>query len=310
MPTSVPATKVRSVCFTLFNYEPLLERLRDYARIECEYMIFGYEVCPETNRPHLQGYIYWKNPRAYPNKFLRKLFPGIHDEVAMGSPAQNRDYCLKTRPGDVPNIQFEEFGDIPTQGSRTDWKYAMTQLTEGDELLNVLEVQPHLIPCIRALERVKQLAQKPRPICKPDVYVLVGQPGSGKTRWAYDNYPDLYSKPNGQWWDGYQGQETILLDDFYGDVEYSLLLKVCDRYPLQVPVKGGFTQANWKRIIITSNHNPQQWYPGHFDLSAFNRRVNNFYIDSIPKNANEEEYAQEGQSLQETQVRTTPDCAP
>jgi len=318
MPTSSPAQTTRqrvyAMMFTLYNYEPLLDNLRAYLRANCDYAVFGYEICPTTGRPHLQGYLHWPNKRWYNtpggNTEFRELFPQVHDELPNGTAEANRKYCLKIRPGDVPNEKFEEFGTIPSQGKRTDWRQAITQISTGEDIINVLEDQPHLIPCVRALERVKQLTMKARPIIKPDVYVLVGQPGSGKTRWAYDNYPELYSKPNGQWWDGYQGQETILLDDFYGDVEYSLLLKVCDRYPLQVPVKGGFVQANWKRVIITSNQRPEQWYPGHYDLSAFNRRVNNFYIDSIP-NADEKEHAQEGEPIQETQVRTTsPDETP
>lgn len=261
-------------------------------------MVFGYEVCPTTGRSHLQGYLYWKNARSYPNQKFRAQFPGIHDEVARGSPLDNRNYCLKLRTGDTPNQKWEEFGTMPAQGARVDWIRAYSSLRAGESVMDVLETQPQLTPCIRALMTVKQISSKSihRDV---NVIVLVGAPGSGKSRWAYDNYPDLYSKPNGRWWDGYQGEKTILLDDFYGDFDYSLLLKVCDRYPLQVQVKGGFTPALWDTVIITSNARPQCWYPNIHDFGAFERRVKTFCIDSIPQNADEEVVQEARVSVQE-----------
>lgn len=297
MPTSVPTTKVHAILFTLYNYEPLIEALRNYARNECDYLVFGYETCPTTQRPHLQGYLHWKNPRTYPNKEFRKTLPDVRDFIANGTADQNRQYCLKIRTGDVPNTKFEEFGTLPKQGARADWNLAFEQIRGGTDIYNVLEVQPHLAPCVRALERVRQLSLKPRygPVT---TIVLVGEPGTGKSRWAYDNYPDLYSKPSGAWWDGYTGQKTILLDDFYGDVEYSLLLKVCDRYPLQVPIKGGFINAQWDTIIITSNRHPDTWYHNQPDPTAFKRRINKLCVDSIPpNNADEEELSQASLSV-------------
>lgn len=291
MATSVP-TKVRGVLWTLYNYEPHLDDLREYGKAECDYMVYGFEICPTTGNPHLQGYLYWKNPRAYPNKALRKLFPGIHDMVANGSAEDNRRYCLKLRPGDVPNERYEEIGIKPVQGQRTDWARAITQIQQGSTVPDIIVEQPHIAPCVRALLTVKQMMVKSthREI---NVIVLIGPPGSGKSKWAYDNYPNLFSKPNGDWWDGYQGETTVLLDDFYGDIKYPLLLKVCDRYPLQVQIKGGFVPANWDTIIITSNEHPDTWYPSVPNIHAFNRRVKNFWIDNIPpNNANEEELPQ------------------
>jgi len=110
---------------------------------------------------------------------------------------------------------------------------------------------------------------------KKEVVVLWGPPGTGdkpnKSGWAYVNYPDLYSKPEGQWWNGYDYQETVLLDDFNPhDIPYTQLLKITDRYPVQVPYKGGFKWLKAKRIIITSNQDPKYWY---YNMEALNRRI-------------------------------------
>jgi len=280
MTTSVPVvpnSKKRHTLFTLNNWTvDELNLIRDYAEKEAKYMCWSQEVAPSTGTPHLQGYVAWDNPRSL-DKFKKAISPRLHygDENGNtnGTAEQNRAYCLGMveKKGFTHNPTFEEVGEIPQQGARTDWRQAVTHLQGGGEIHTVVEHQPQLLPCIRALERYKQISLRPlnRNV---NVIVLVGASGTGKSKWAYDNYPELYSKPDGQWYDGYTGQKTLLLDDYYGDIPYSQLLKVCDRYPLQVPVKGGFIYAQWDTVIITSNKQPEHWYPAE-DLAAFKRRI-------------------------------------
>ena len=42
-----------------------------------------------------------------------------------------------------------------------------------------------------------------------------GPTGCGKSRWAYETYPDAYTWTDDKdWQDCYSGQETIIIDDF------------------------------------------------------------------------------------------------
>lgn len=97
--------------------------------------------------------------------------------------------------------------------------------------------------------------------------LLVGPTGTGKTRLAYDFDPRLYvlEQPNSSsgalWWDGYDTHETVLLDDYTGYVSPGTLLRLLDRYPMSGQVKGGHVHLRMKNIIITSNYQPEQWYP-------------------------------------------------
>ena len=100
---------------------------------------------------------------------------------------------------------------------------------------------------------------------KTEVRVYVGPTGCGKTSSVVEEFPDVWFKPDGAWFDGYSGQPYVVFDDFHGErdcgISFPFLLRLLDRYRMVVPVKGAF--ANWvpRVIIITSNYSPEQWYP-------------------------------------------------
>jgi len=94
-----------------------------------------------------------------------------------------------------------------------------------------------------------------------EVYVYWGATGTGKTRKVHEENPNVWVHTDGPWFDGYQGEEAVLFDDFHGGVfKLPYLLKLLDRYPMRVPIKGGFVQWKPKRIYITSNLDPDTWF--------------------------------------------------
>lgn len=108
----------------------------------------------------------------------------------------------------------------------------------------------------------QDLQQKPRDF-KTVVYVFTGPTGTGKTRSVHAAHPDLWTAcdPKLQWFDGYNGQEAVLIDDFDGSsCSITFLLKLFDRFKMQVPVKG--SHVNWgpKWLFITSNILLADWF--------------------------------------------------
>jgi len=98
------------------------------------------------------------------------------------------------------------------------------------------------------------------------VEVAWGESGTGKSTWAFGEAGDDYyvwtPSETGCWFDGYDGQKTLILDDFDGScMGYRLFLRVCDRWPLRVWVKHGMEHARWVKVLITSNLDPSNWYP-------------------------------------------------
>jgi hypothetical protein len=76
-----------------------------------------------------------------------------------------------------------------------------------------------------------------------------------------------------EWFDGYEGQKLVLFDDFdKGQISFRLLLRLLDRYPMQVPIKGGFVEWCPRVIYITSNLGPARWYPSE-DYMVLHRRL-------------------------------------
>lgn len=88
-------SKHRAFVFTTNNYSDAdQQRLRDLAADPgVRYVVFGRER-GESGTPHLQGFVYFKNPRAFAAT-SRVLGGHSHVEPAYGTNSQAADYCKK-----------------------------------------------------------------------------------------------------------------------------------------------------------------------------------------------------------------------
>lgn len=258
--------RARAFCFTDFQSDRI-EFWRTVTTSKVRYLILGREVCPTTGRIHLQGYIYFTNPRKFST--VRKSFGGTHIELARGSPADNRIYCAKG--GNV----VLEFGELPAQGTRTDISQLASRISEGASFKDIAEEYPTMVLKMpRGIEKLIEAVRRDEPRnWKSDVRVVWGVPGSGKSRYAIANGAIPVQYTSSGFWLGYsEGMENILIDDFQSDMfPRNYFLNLTDRYKFTVNIKGG--SANWapRTIWITSNFNPREWYGGD---PAILRRIN------------------------------------
>ncbi len=97
---------------------------------------------------------------------------------------------------------------------------------------------------------------KPPDLEKPCGIWIYGGTGTGKTTAARTEYGEYYSKPANKWWDGYQGEPTVIIEDL--DPNHKCLghhLKLwTDKWSFPAEVKGGMRCLRPKRVIITSQY--------------------------------------------------------
>mgnify|MGYP002259882945 CR=1 FL=1 len=242
--------KVRAFCFTLNNPKAGdLDAIKALPRVK--YGIIGNEV-GESETPHLQGYLYFSSPRTVSGviKLLKKTCKkAAHVEAARGSPKANKAYCSK---GD----DFVEWGEFPSQGKRADLVKAADMLRSGSAMAAVAEALPSTyIRYHKGLEKLQGLHLKEvgkgwRPV---EVVLLKGPTGCGKTRRAMEEAGYKIDGCGLQWWDGYEGEKCILIDEYANNVKITELLTILDGHQKRLAIKGGFTYACWNKVFITTN---------------------------------------------------------
>lgn len=256
--------KFRDYVFTWNNYTSGNEEF--LAWIKCQYLVYGHEIAPTTGTPHLQGYIYFKNPRSV--KSVRKQFDGCHIEPAKADAIDNKEYCTKV---DAEN--FVERGEIPRQGARTDIERVREQIEQGHGMRDIAQTATSY-QSLRTAEMLLKYNEKSRN-WKPKVFWFYGATGTGKTKTAFEMFPEAYFTLNNKWFEGYDAHESVIIDDIRnGDYSYQYLLKLLDRYPFRVETKGGSRQFLARNIVITSPVHPKILLKEqHEDIEQLLRRI-------------------------------------
>lgn len=86
---------------------------------------------------------------------------------------------------------------------------------------------------------------------------IMGDSGIGKSRYVRDNFTGLFfEKSMNKWWDGYLGQEVVLIDDLDLDgVHMGHNLKIwADCYSFTAEIKGGSVRPYIHTFIVTSQY--------------------------------------------------------
>lgn len=247
------------------------------------YIIYQTE---KVSRLHYQGLIIFKHPRRF-SSVKTVLGETVHFEVMKGTLKQAIRYCTKKKTRIEPPV---EFGDPPKQGLRQDL-ITFVETVDNDNLSydDAFFLFPEIFSRYpRYVEKLFQIRYKRQ---ANDFYrynteerlkrviIYYGEAGSGKTSRVFKKHDlnNIYTLTFGDgsskslWFDDYQGEKILLIDDFYGQIKYSYLLRLLDIYPMRVQCKGGYNYVNFETIYFTSNEHPDEWY-SRFDTSALERR--------------------------------------
>lgn len=269
-------TKQRGFVFTNFNLNTAewYEANKD----QVQFVAYGDEICPDTGRAHQQAFVYFKAERSFAKTNLKRMGSKIgekhvHIQPMRGSFQQNEEYCSKEK-------HYHKLGDEPKQGARGDIAESRDAIMRGDITVDdILVEDPSFYHqygrTLRALEAVA-LRQKYRTWMTDGLW-LCGPTGVGKSHHAFEGYtPETHyiKNLNEDWWDGYKGQETVIFNEFRGQVRLGELLDLMDKWPKSVKWRGQEPVPFLaKKLIITSSKEPEELYHDKEDsLSQLYRR--------------------------------------
>lgn len=273
--------KSRAYCFTLNNWtQDEFQRLRDTLIDQSSYFVIGREVGGTEGTPHLQGYVYFKSPRSFSATLSLMGNQRIHLEIAKGTAEENRRYCTKDN-------DFEEHGDVPHQGKRTDLSDVAKCIDNGTVLRDVATAFPsQFIKYAKGIKeysnttRFKARNSKDGNVC----FWLWGKTGQGKSKICDEISNEVFQGKsywktnNGKWFDGYEQEKMFIWDDYrtrgnetFG---FNCILRLVDRYRLRIESKGGSFEFNSQVIFFTSPFSIVQAFQGTEDeeLEQIRRR--------------------------------------
>lgn len=274
----------RNWCFTCNNYS--LEDEALFRALEYAYLVYGREI-GDSGTPHLQGYVQFL--RKLRLTALKKLHRTCHWEVAKGTAKENFDYCSKDGDYFESGVAVSVFGGKPTMAERA---LRNRRLFEAplSELVFSGEVS---IKETRALKNARLDIRDELSLlgscCTLDGptpnFWYWGPTGTGKSLKARSENLGAYLKTCNKWWDGYAGEEVVIIEDF--DESHVCLahhMKIwADRYPFPAEVKNSMLRIRPKVIIVTSNVAPSDIWCKANDLLPIERRftVVRFPIESV-----------------------------
>ncbi len=228
-----------------------------------QYAVWQLEVA-KTGQHHLQGYVVFSGTKTLVQ--VKKVDDKAHWEPRKGTHTEARDYCQKeeTREDGPWEVGKPPIDKGTGKGSTV---MAMKDgidagMTEKELWAEYFGMMSHMS---RAMREYRMITQPPR-AWQTRLEVYWGPPGTGKSvrarnRGGDEAYWLRKPSPGGQiWFDGYTGQKSVIIDEFYGWIPIDLWCRMVDRYPLLVDTKGGAVSFCARRIIITSNVAPSSWW--------------------------------------------------
>ncbi len=236
----------KNYCFTSFtniDWEDVFSKTP-----QLTYVGWGEETCPSTERWHQQGWLQIKKNLPFSKV---KEIAGQQTAIfaCKGTAVQNETYCKKGN-------SFQCIGVFTTQGARSDLSTIHEMIKNGESMKTIADTHfGDYVRYHRGFEKVLFMVRKEstRTFRKVTTVVYHGETGSGKTRAAVTDECYMMHPDGPEWWDGYEGEKHLVIDEYSNQYRITRLLGLLDGYQIRLPIKGGFTWAEWTSVIITTN---------------------------------------------------------
>lgn len=236
----------------------------EYDQDYVETSLAKYTYVGQLEKGEDSGYLHWQiyieNPNPIAFTTLQKKFPKGHFEVRKGTKEDAYFYVIKDETSQGVRISNGTIDLKDRRGQRTDIEEIRSLILEEgltpEEVLLQSSKGGHHLQYMEALYQAslkQNFGSAVRPL---KVHYIYGAPGVGKTRLVYDTFgfEDIYrvnDYRNG--FDGYRSQDVLVLDEFYSQIKFPLLLQLLDIYPVRLPARYHDRQACYTKVFILSN---------------------------------------------------------
>lgn len=221
-----------------------------------------------TNYRHWQLVLVHSEPVRFST--VRRKLPTAHVEPVRDLRA-SLAYVQKedTRVEDEPPLCKGEIKPGPGQGHRSDLDGLRARILDGQETADELLLSDagawRHSRMVADLVTARDRARLGSALRTVRVRVIYGDTGTGKTSAALDGLHRLGTVCRVTHWgsgafDGYDGQDSLILDEFAGQPPIGELLTWLDRYPVDLPARYRARPAAYSRVVLCTNAEPWTWY--------------------------------------------------
>jgi len=280
-----------------YNFGELYEKL-----VAKYYILFALH---DKNLSNIHCHIVIQGKNQIEFDALKNLIPYGDIEKQRGSNKECYEYCLHTdtKSKETEKDEYDDnclktnIEDFETWkkldkglGVRNDLTKIVEDIKNGATSTEIRDNYPsQYIRYSTNIQKIKQEVVKEefsKVFRQLTITYIFGSTGVGKTRYVMEKYgyENVYRISNygRSAFDGYDGQDVILFDEFRSSIPISSMLMYLDGYPLALPCRYQDKQAVFTKVYIVSNiplskqyieiqdHEPQTY-------QAFCRRIAEVY---------------------------------
>jgi hypothetical protein len=227
--------------------------------------------------PHLQGFMILK--KVWRFKSIFKEIGNCHLEQANGKSSRCANYCKK---GSMDSDEFSDCGpdretyhpDFGKGAEGKVWEFGTLDKSRLSELPDKVTQLDHMCSGViqgvplkdLALEAPATYVRNYRGLAMLASYIVEGykhytlrgfwfqgNTGTGKSHSARILFPGIFDKPCTKWWDGYNGERSVLMDDLNNLKLGHYLKRWADLYPCSGEFKGGTSILQHFALVTTCN---------------------------------------------------------